>query len=327
MPLPADRTGLKAGFFLIFSLAAAVAVIGYIGVKKQLFAEKAVYRLISPTGENIELGMPVKLQGFKIGQVDSVRLLDLNVVEVDVSILKEYKKWFTSEAKLSLENSLIGGSYLKLEPGPKGSPVISEGASIPLAIAENLQDVLKRETEKVLADVKIIVANARIISQQIVDPDGPMQKILSNARDISGNLASDRGLLKYLADDPRPAREINDILDKADASVASLHQLLEGLNGRVANIGQLQERIESLVETLTQVVAEYKGLREDLGPTLRNVEAITGEVRNATTDLYSLRNKAEYGLRLGNEVLLRLKNTWPLSGGAPENQPRRHPEP
>jgi ABC-type transporter Mla subunit MlaD len=325
--MPADRTGLKAGFFLIFSLALAAAVIGYVGVKKQLFAEKAVYRLISPTGENIELGMPVKLQGFRIGQVDSVRLRDLNLVEVDISILKEYKKWFTSKAKLSLENSLIGGSYLKLAPGPKDAPVLSEGASIPLAIAENLQDVLKRETEKVLADVKIIVANARIISQQIVDPNGPVQSILANTRDISGHLASDRGLLQYVADDPRPVREINALLEQADASVASLRQLLEGLNGRVANIGQLQERIETLVETLTEVVAEYKGLRQDLGPTLRNVEAITGEVRNATTDLYTLRNKAEYGLRLGNEVLLQLKNTWPLSGGAPENLPRRHPEP
>jgi ABC-type transporter Mla subunit MlaD len=327
MPLPTDRTGLKVGFFVIFMLVAAAAVIGYIGVKKQLFAEKVVYRVISRTGENIERGMPVKLQGFKIGQVTQVKLRDLDLVEVDITVFKEYKKWFTSKAELKLEGSIIGGSYLDLEPGPKGDPVISEGSTIQLAISENLQEVLKKETERVLADVKAIVANARIISEQIVDPEGPVQQILADTRDISGKLASDQGLLQYVADDPRPAREVNAILDKADRSVASLHQLLDSLNGRVANIGQLQERIESLVATLTQVVAEYKGLRDDLTPTLRNVEAITGEVRNATTDLTTLRNKAEYGLRLGNEVLLRLKSTWPLNRGESERRPRRHPEP
>ncbi len=326
MPLPADRTGLKVGFFLIFTVVTAAAIIGYIGIKKQLFAEKVVYRVISPTGENIERGMPVKLQGFKIGQVDQVKLLDLDVVEVDISVFKEYKKWFTSDAELRLEGSIIGGSYLNLEPGPKGSPVISDGSTIQLTISENLQQVLKKETERVLADVKAIVANARIISEQIVDPEGPVQQILADARDISGNLASNQGLLKYVTDDPRPAREINAILDKADASVASLHQLLGSLNSRVDNIGQLQERIEGLVDTLTQVVAEYKGLREDLTPTLNNIQAISGEVRNATTDLSTLRNKVEYGLRLGNDVLLRLKTTWPL-GGESETRPRRSPAP
>jgi phospholipid/cholesterol/gamma-HCH transport system substrate-binding protein len=50
-------------------------------------------------------------------------------------------------------------------------------------------------------------------------------------------------------------------------------------------------------------------------------------VKTASRDLISLRRQGEYGLRLGTELLLRLRETWPLSRQEPEGSEPSYPWP
>ena len=189
---------IKVGSFLIGVLLLAVALLVYIGIKKDLFAERAVYYVVSKTGEGIEPGIGVKLKGFKIGQVRNVVLEDIDTVRSEIEILKQYMKWFKRNCKISLERPIIGGAFFKLTPGPQDSPVLSQGTTIALEDIPNLQEELQKQAKAMLAEVQQVVINARIISDRIADENGTVQNILRNMDEISTRLASSQGMLTYL---------------------------------------------------------------------------------------------------------------------------------
>lgn len=64
-----EKTEFKVGIYVIVFMAVVLSSVVYIGIKKDLFAKKVIFFVTSNTGEKIERGIPVKLSGFKIGQV------------------------------------------------------------------------------------------------------------------------------------------------------------------------------------------------------------------------------------------------------------------
>lgn len=316
---------VQVGLFVLLVVGLFIVVAVYVGVRKDLFAERVGYWLISSTGEGLEEGTPVRLKGFRIGQVTRVRLEDLQTVRIRIEVLKEYRRWFTREATLTLRGNLLGGSFVELTPGSEVAPVLSPDANIALGRGEDLQERLNKEVELVLADVKQIVQNARVISDQIVQPEGPVQTVLRNSEVISTALADRQGLLAYMSD-PAPARRINTILANTQQTTDRLNVLLQNANTRVEDIVAIQEQTTALLRELQQTLANLNAFQARLDPIVNNVTDITGEVRDATQDLTSLRRQSEYTLRLGNQLMQRLSNTWPLSGGE-DNTPTEHPLP
>lgn len=322
----ATKLELKVGSFLIGILLLAVAMLVYIGFKKDLFAERAVYYVVSKTGEGIEPGISVKLKGFKIGQVRNVVLEDIDTVRSEVEILKQYMKWFKRNCKISLERPIIGGAFFKLTPGPQDAPVLSPGTTIALQEAPNMQDELQKQAKIMMAEIQQVVKNARIISDRIADEHGAVQTILDNVEAISTRLASNKGLLTYLTE-PAPARRIDSILANTEKTTAGLSSLVHNADARIVGLEPIQQEIRNLMIDVRTLVREYHGFRESLDPIILNVDAITGEVRDASQDLSHLRSQGEYSLRLGTQLMQRLKETWPFSRGMDTKEPPMHPMP
>lgn len=317
---------IKVGSFLIGVLLLAVALLVYIGIKKDLFAERAVYYVVSKTGEGIEPGIGVKLKGFKIGQVRNVVLEDIDTVRSEIEILKRYMKWFKRNCKISLERPIIGGAFFKLTPGPQDSPVLSQGTTIALEDIPNLQEELQKQAKAMLAEVQQVVINARIISDRIADENGTVQNILRNMDEISTRLASSQGMLTYLTK-AEPVQRIDAILANTEKTTAGLNDMVHNADARIVGLEPIQEEIHNLMLDVRTLVQEYQGLRESFEPIISNVDAITGEVRDATQNLSGLRAQGEYSLRLGTELMQRLKETWPLARGTDSETPPMHPLP
>lgn len=131
--IPYQRTlEIKVGLFLLAVLLCLAAVVVYVGIKKDLFAERVRYMVISQTGENIEPGMPVRLSGFNVGLVTDVSLDKVDTVRVTIRVLKRHQQWFREDTRIILEQEgVIGNSFLKIIPGSETSPVLEDGAVIP----------------------------------------------------------------------------------------------------------------------------------------------------------------------------------------------------
>ncbi len=304
---------LKVGLLLLFVLLCLIAAVAYVGIKKDLFAERIEYIVISKSGEKIEPGMPIRLSGFDIGQVSRVTLDKVDLVRIEIRILKRYQQWMKQDSRIILEQEgVIGNSFLKLIPGSESAPILEEGTVIQLDKIGGISELIQ-EMQPVIEALRAIVINVWDLTDYLVDSQGPVRKILGNAETMTERLLSEHGLVHYLTEDPRPIAHVDQLLARTDKTMASADTLLHSVTQRVEDVAPLQEELTAAIHQSRLLVEEFQGIREDLQPILENVTAISEEVKAASRDLISLRRQGEYSLRLGTDLLLRLKETWPLS--------------
>lgn len=313
MSLNQRKLEIKVGLFLLAVLLCLVGVVVYVGIKKDLFAERVEYTVVSKTGEQIEPGMPVRLSGFTIGQVSRVTLDQIDLVQVNIKILKRYQQWFKEDSKIILEQEgIIGNSFLKLIPGSATSPVLEEGAVIHLDKIGGLNELIQ-EMQPVIEALRAIVINVWDLTDYLVDSEGPVRKILVNTENMTERLLSEQGLVHYLTEDPRPVAHVDNLLARTDKAVENAEILLQRVTNRVEDVKPLQDELTAMIRETHLLIEEFRGIRKDLEPLLQNITEISEEVKTASRDLISLRRQGEYSLDLGTELLLRLKETWPLS--------------
>jgi ABC-type transporter Mla subunit MlaD len=301
---------VKVGIFIALILALSIFILIYIGYKKEIFSKKISYYVISKTGENIERGIPVRLSGFKIGQVENVFLNNIDYVKVEIRILEKYQKWFRQDSRIILDQEgIIGNSYLKLIPGTEKTAQLPPGAEIFLDKVAGLNEILV-EAQPVINDLKAIVSNVRIITDQFLDKNGSMQRILSNLEQITEKLNKNRGLIYYVTEDQRPVQKLDKILSATDNLMSSIDRLLQNATMRVSDLEPIEDEILGITKDARSFVQELQGIREDIFPILENVKDITIEIKRATTDLYRLRQETDYVLRVGSDLLDELGQSW-----------------
>jgi ABC-type transporter Mla subunit MlaD len=328
MALPSPSTELKVGLFLLAVLALAVFTVVYIGIKKELFAEKVYYFVVSATSEKVERGSPVKISGFRVGQVSDVTMHDIDYIKIELKVLKKHMVWFRKGTRVTLAGGFpFGASYVNVEPGPEEAPVLSPGATLELSREEDLLATLRAESEPVIEDVKATVANMRAISERMADPEGTLNRALANLEVLTQQMTRGQGLLSMLTLDEEPVRQIKSILGNSDQLLAGLNDLSQTVNAKVRDIEPLQEQMTELLASIDAFVVQLDRIGRQLEPAVADVNAITGEVRNATTDLDRMRAQGERTLQLGGDVMQRLRKTWPLSRGDGQENTQEYPMP
>ncbi|MDD4648477.1 MAG: MlaD family protein [Desulfoplanes sp.] len=308
----------RVGIFLITVLVAILAIIVYVGIQNDLFADKVTYYVSSNTGENIERGIPVRVSGFKIGNVQKVYLDNVGNIKVELEILERYQKWIRKDSKIILDQEgIIGNSYFKLIPGSDTSPMLKEDAIIKLSKVAGLNELIQ-DAEPVIKNLKEIVANIRDITNSFLDKKGQVQSILTNTEQISERILRNKGMLYYLTEDPRPVDQLNSILARTDHAVQSIDRLVQNSTARINDLQPIQEELVNILKEGQTFITSLDSIRAELSPTLANAAQISENVKNATTDLVQLRRQGEYTIRLGTELLQRLKETWPFARGKME---------
>jgi len=318
---------LRVGIFVLIFVAVLVGLLVIVGIKKDLFEDTATYYVISTTGENIERGVPVRLSGFRIGNVSDVDLSHVGQVVIEIEILDKYREWLRQDSQIVLvQGGFIGKTYFQLVPGTPASPELEENTRIELNRIGGFDEILA-EAKPVIQDMKVIVANVRTITTQLLDENGPVQKLLVNLEDLSDDLRSDKGLVGYLTKNPEPVQKLDSLLAGTDKAVKRMTRLVDATTDRVEDLKPLQDEAVEMLREVNIFVKELKQFRTDIQPAVDDSVAIAKDIRAATKDLSRLRARTEQTIRLGNELLERLSRTWPLSGSAPAPGPEEHPAP
>ncbi len=322
-----SRAELRVGIFVLTFLALLAGSMVYIGVQKDLFAERFGFFVISTTGENVERGVPVVLSGFRVGQVRDVDLTQVGKVVIEVEMLEKYHDWLRGDSQIILvQGGFIGKTYLQLVPGTQQSPILEEGTEIDLNRVGGLDEIIA-EARPVIEDLKSIVANVRDITDIMLDEHGPVQRTLVNLEALSDDLRSDQGLVGYVTRDPRPVKKLDALLAHTDDAMARIATLVGSADERVQDLEPLQHEATALVGEVRDFVKELKAFREDLRPAVENTVTITQDIKDATRDLDRLRTRTEHTIRQGAELIDRLGKVWPLSGGGAPVLPQNHPLP
>ena len=259
----------KVGLFVISAIAAMAAAVVFMGLQQGIFTPKTLIYFLDDSGEDLNVGMAVKIRGFKIGKLREVKLNNAGKVEATMRIDSSYMKWISDDSVARLEKKMfIGDSTIEITPGSPEKPRLEKNSMIAFVRDRELTTVARAAME----EVKPVLLDIKKIIQYIDDPEGDFKSSIANINRLSGELM-------------RTREQIDRLAGTVGESVAGI-------------VTGLEKIVQSLQE---EIIPEFKTLAGRANSTMETTEKTVQSVNSLiATDLSKIAGS------LRNEVLPRL---------------------
>lgn len=285
---------------LAIVLAVALAVLS---AYRQGWFTPTVHAYVElPSASGVQLGTPVKLKGFTIGEVDEISLEKDLAVRARLRITAEKMELLGADASGRFgRDGPIGGKFIEILPGSREGRRLSADATLPMDAGSELEDVM--------ATVKTAVEKLSIAIGK-VDP------ILDDTRKLTGEAVAMRETVR---------NSLSVTMANITAMSAELRRTGETARTLVGNIdGDRARLVEDVRAVLRQADAAsesaknaLKALETNLPPTLENAKEASGDVkqmiRETKSEVPSLVRSGRAAAQDAADITSGLKNTWPLS--------------
>ncbi len=283
MKLLADKDERFKGLFVKISIFVLLAVIGvslillFSGIKKGFFTPQSAIYFAASTGQDIKVGMPVKLSGFKIGTVSKLELDSKAQAQVEMMIENRYLSLLKEDAVVSLKKEgVIGDSILEASRGSEGKKPLKAGAIVEFERGGGLEQIahdLRDRLYPALEEINKLLKDAN-------DPKGDVRQMLGNLRQFSADMQGTQARINHLlgqinegvVNDVRPMlHSMKQSAVSTEAIIGKMNEQVPGMIKKVDasldNLRQTSEIIKSAVENsapqLTGFMGETRGLMSD----------------------------------------------------------------
>jgi phospholipid/cholesterol/gamma-HCH transport system substrate-binding protein len=269
-----------------------------------------------PGASGVQIGTPVRLKGFKIGDVDDIELDPQLNVRARLRIASERMPLLGKDASARFgRDGPIGGKFIDLLPGERAGQRLAQGAMLPMDVGNELEDVMGTvkvaveklsvaigKMEPILDDTKKLTGEAAEMRKDI---RASVTTVLANMEAMSGQLKSmgnSAGNVAQRLDKDSAAlmQDVRKITEQAEAaalaarnSLTALEQgmppTLDKVKEALSSVQTSAENVKIITEDVRQMVSEIKG---DVPPAVR-------AARTAAQDAAVITEGA--------------KKTWPIS--------------
>jgi phospholipid/cholesterol/gamma-HCH transport system substrate-binding protein len=228
-------TEAKVGAFVLgcFSLLAFTLI--YL-INAQLGVHAVPYRTYLRYAGGIEPGAPVLFGGINVGKVTAVRPWSSDPTRIEILLdVKEHTPLNEkSVAKLGLV-SVMSGAALSITTGSNDAKRLAPGSTIPSQEAASLDEITGK--------MAVVADNANELITQV---RGELGGISGDAHTLLANLNSVTGQSNR--------RKIRDLLDNADAMLATERPKIDRLTDQLNTLSQhADETIQNVNGTLSEV--------------------------------------------------------------------------
>ena len=238
----------KVGLFVISAIAAMAMTVVFMGLQQGIFTPKTLIYFLDYSGEDLNVGMAVKIRGFKVGKLREVKLNEQGKVEAIMRIDSSYMKWIASDSVARLEKEMfIGDSTIEITPGSPGKPILEKNSMIAFERDRELAAVARAAME----EVKPVLLDIKKIIQYIDDPEGDFKSSIANINRLSGDLMKTR-------------EQIDRLAGTVGESVAEI-------------VSDIEKIVQSIQE---EIVPEFKTLAGRANSTMETTEKIAGTLRD-----------------------------------------------
>jgi phospholipid/cholesterol/gamma-HCH transport system substrate-binding protein len=281
--------------------------------------------------EGLKVGDQIRVQGFRVGKVDSIELRDYGVrvvghMDEAVKVYDDYEIFVESF-------TLLGGNHISIHRGTPGRPVVPDhtvlkgGAKpsgfdqIGRVLSENrdlIRDMLqsiKTTADETGALVKAIRTGEGAIPRLLTDPTiiDSMVKTLDEVRQLVEKANRGTGTLGKLINDPSLYDELKASLVEIRGTATAARTMIDkvstgqGTLGKLINDPAVAENFEKLMENLRKS-------SDDLQKLIEGVTQGKGTIGALFQD-DTLSKKAEKVLDSADEVLGRAARSRVIVGG------------
>ncbi len=280
-------------FWLFLAVISALILMGLSAWRQGWFTPMSHVFVELPGASGVQIGTPVRLKGFKIGDVDAIDLDPQLNVRARLRIASERLPLlgFDASARFGRDGPL-SGKFIELLPGDRAGKRLSADAMLPMDVGNELEDVMGTvkvaveklavaigKMEPILDDTKKLTGEAAEMRKDI---RSSVTVVLANMEAMSGQLKSmgnSAGNVAQRLDKDSVAlmQDINKITTQAEAAAASARSSLAALEKdmpptlnqvkeALASVQTSADNIKTITEDVKQMVGEIKG---DVPPAVR----------------------------------------------------------
>jgi phospholipid/cholesterol/gamma-HCH transport system substrate-binding protein len=216
----------KIGWFVLVAVAGILAALVNLGIKQGVLRQTTPLYFITDTGNGIRQGMAVKLSGFRIGKVDSLKLTNEAQVRVELRIDSEYMQWVRRDSRARLASEgLIGDAIIDIPPGSPTAPPLAANDAISFEREGGISTVV----DKLYDQVGPLIQDIRQLTQYLNNPDGDVKQSLHRLNtamaELNGSLKRiDRILAAAEKDMPATLRSTRETVEGGKKVVDSLQR-------------------------------------------------------------------------------------------------------
>lgn len=303
-------------FWLALAVISAIILMGLSAWRQGWFTPMTYVFVELPGASGVQIGTPVRLKGFKIGDVDDIELDPQLNVRARLRIVSERLPLLGQDASARFgRDGPIGGKFIELLPGDRAGQRLAQGAMLPMDVGNELEDVM--------GTVKVAV-------EKLAVAIGKMEPILDDTKKLTGEAAEMR----------------KDIRSSVTTVLANMEAMSGQLKSMGNSAGNVAQRLDKDSVTLMQDISKITGqaeaaavsarnslaaLEKDMPPTLdkvkealtsvqssaENVKLITEDVRQMVNEIKGDVPPAVRAARTAAQDAAQItegaKKTWPIS--------------
>jgi phospholipid/cholesterol/gamma-HCH transport system substrate-binding protein len=302
--------GNPGRFWLILAVVSGLVLMGLSAWRQGWFTPTAHLYVVLPGAVGVQVGTPVKLKGFKIGEIDNIDLEPNLNVKVRMRVVEDRLKLISALANAKFgRDGPIGGKFIDIVPGALDSKRIVADATLPMDSGNELEDVMGTvkvaieklaiaigKIEPILDDTKKLTGEA---SEMRKDVRASVTTVLANMESMSAEFKRMGGSAATVAgklDGDRKAvvGDLQKVMAQANAAAESARIALKTLE---QDIPQVTDKTKATLDNVKQTTADLQQIireaRQDIPPTVRSARTAAQDAADITDGL---------------------KRSWPIKG-------------
>ncbi len=243
----------KIGLMVFITLACGIWGFNYLkGI--DLFVDNRYYYTVFDHAEGLEVSAPVQINGFKIGSVASIELMEETGQILVQFRISESKVRITEGTQVVLASpGLLSGKILDLKLGPKGTEIPEDDTLTSSVESDLMADMkglivpLKDKAEHLIEAIDSVVTPLQQVINRETAADlrnsmAQLPAIMRNVERITANAQSFTGLMKRKEED----------IDALITNLRGLSDTLAALplNDAISNVNQTLEKVSELLEEI-----------------------------------------------------------------------------
>ena len=303
-------------FWLALALVSALVLMGLSAWRQGWFTPMSYIFVELPGASGVQIGTPVRLKGFKIGDVDQIELDAQLNVKARLRVAQERMALLGQDASARFgRDGPLGGKYIDLLPGDRAGKRLTAEAMLPMDVGNELEDVMGTvkvaieklavaiaKMEPILDDTKKLTGEA---AEMRKDVRASVTTVLANMEAMSGQLktmgiAAGNVAGRLDKDSVALMQDVRKITGQAEAAATAARNGLSALEKDVpAAMGQVKDALASAQAATDNVKAATADVRQIVQEAKQDVPSTVRAARSAVQDVAEITDGA--------------KKTWPIS--------------
>jgi phospholipid/cholesterol/gamma-HCH transport system substrate-binding protein len=298
--------GNPGRFWLILAVVSGLVLMGLSAWRQGWFTPTAHLYVELPGAVGVQVGTPVKLKGFKIGEIDNIDLEPNLNVKVRMRVVQERLKLISVAASAKFgRDGPISGKFIDIVPGTLEGKRIEADATLPMDSGNELEDVMGTvkvaieklasaiaKVEPILDDTKKLTGEASEMRKDVRQSvttvlanmeamSGQFKRMGDSAASVAGKIDGDRKAL--VGDVQKILTQANAAAESARVALRTLEQDLPQVTDKTkATLDNARDATSNVKQSTADVQQIIREARQDLPPTVRAARAATQDAAEIT---------------------------------------------